>query len=104
MTFQLPGQLPGPRRASATRPTHLWWLVRFDARQTRRNRTPRAGAPSVRTTTERKPMPGMEEVRARIAQANKKMQEGTARQHTNLVFDEAQQALVSTTESYAGRM
>ncbi|MGI8307733.1 hypothetical protein [Saccharopolyspora hattusasensis] len=49
-------------------------------------------------------MPGMEEVRARIAQANQKMQEGTARQHTNLVFDEAQQALVSTTESYAGRM
>ncbi|PKW14484.1 hypothetical protein A8926_2103 [Saccharopolyspora spinosa] len=66
---------------------------------------PRAGAPSVRTSTERKPMPGMEEVRARIAQANEKMQVGiTALQHTNLVYDEPQQAMVSTTESYAGRM
>ncbi|WP_010694051.1 hypothetical protein [Saccharopolyspora spinosa] len=47
----------------------------------------------------------MEEVRARIAQANEKMQVGiTALQHTNLVYDEPQQAMVSTTESYAGRM
>ncbi|GAA0511932.1 hypothetical protein GCM10011581_02180 [Saccharopolyspora subtropica] len=44
-------------------------------------------------------MAGVEEVRAGIALANQKMQEGIAAlQQTNLVLEEAQQALVSATQ------